>query len=80
VEVLVSQGRQSAKDEKHRALLVIGCEDVNRKLDIEVNKALDPVDIELTDLRTALDAQLRRNRKLKVHHGDCANAAMYGIR
>jgi len=45
---------------------VIGVEDINKKLDTEVNKALDPVDNELSDLRGTLDGQLQRNAQLKV--------------
>jgi len=55
-----------SRDEKQRALQVIGVEDVNRKLDIAVNEALDPVDHHLTDLRSALDSQQQRNNRLQV--------------
>lgn len=55
-----------ARDEKHRALCVIGVEDINKKLDTEVNRALDPVDSELSELRATLDGQLQRNSQLKV--------------
>ena len=55
-----------AWDEKQKALQVIGVDDVNRKLDTEVNRALDPVDRDLGDLRSTLDSQLQRNRQLKV--------------
>jgi len=55
-----------ARDEKLRALRVIGVEDVNRKLDVEVNVALEPIDQHLSDLRSTLDAQIQRNNRLKV--------------
>ena len=55
-----------ARDEKLRALRVIGVEDINRKLDVEVNVALEPIDQQLSDLRSTLDAQIQRNNRLKV--------------
>jgi len=66
---MLLQGRQVARDEKQRALSVIGVEDINKKLDSEVNRALDPVDNELSDLRATLDGQLQRNSQLKVITG-----------
>jgi len=45
---------------------VIGVEDVNKKLDVEVNAALEPVDQELSEVRSTLDSQIQRNSKLKV--------------
>jgi len=64
--LLLRKARKVAMDEKQRALNVIGVEDVNRKLDIEVDKALDPVDQDLNDLRSTLDRHLQRNNNLKV--------------
>jgi len=46
---------------------VIGVEDVNKKLDVEVNAALEPVDQQLNDVRSKLDAQIQRNNQLKVN-------------
>ena len=45
---------------------MIGVEDVNKKLDVEVNAALEPVDQELSEVRSTLDSQIQRNSKLKV--------------
>jgi len=59
-----------ARDEKLRALNVIGVDDVNKKLDIEVNNALDPVDQDLADLRASLDRQVQRNNQLTVRDND----------
>ena len=55
-----------ARDEKQRALRVIGVQDVNKKLDVEVNAALEPVDQQLSDVRSALDTEIRRINQLKV--------------
>jgi len=55
-----------ARDEKQRALNVVGVADVNKKLDLEASKALDPVDQDLADLRSALDRQTQRNEQLQV--------------
>jgi len=60
------QGRQLVRDEKQRALRVIGVDDINRKLDAEVNSALDPVDQDLSNERSTLDSQLQRNNQLKA--------------
>jgi len=64
--LLLSKGREMSRDDKQRALRVIGVEDVNRKLDIAVNEALDPVDHDLTDLRSAVHSQQQRNNQLHV--------------
>jgi len=56
-----------ARDEKQRALRVIGVEDVNKKLDVEVNVALKPVEQQLDEVRSTLDSQIKRNNQLKVN-------------
>ena len=72
----VDQDRQVARDEKQRALRVIGVDDVSRKLDIEVNRALDPVYQDLGDTQSALDRQLHRNNQLRV----CTHVADLALR
>jgi len=64
--LLLTAGRQLVRDEKQRALRVIGVDDINRKLDAEVNSALDPVDQDLSNERSTLDSQLQRNNQLKA--------------
>jgi len=60
------QGRELARQEKKRTLQVIGVDDINRKLDVEVNTALEPVDRQLSQLKSTLDSQTLRNQQLKV--------------
>jgi len=60
------QARQVAREEKQRALRVVGVRDINKRLDLATNNALDPVDNDLGDLRSTLDRHQQNNVQLMV--------------